>query len=124
MSKSILVMDTPRVCLDCRFCRKLRADACCEISDDPEDPECLRLIGDDYSKRKPDWCPLEEYREKKNDIEELLPCPFCGEKAKLHSTKGFNGKIVFAFVGCNHCESSTKRYSTEAGAIGAWNKRT
>lgn len=30
--------------------------------------------------------------EKMNNTEKLLPCPFCGEKAKLHSTKGLERK--------------------------------
>lgn len=37
--------------------------------------------------------------------------------------KGFRREIVSVFVGCNNCESSTRSYSTEAGAIEAWNNR-
>lgn len=58
-----------------------------------------------------------------SNTEKLLPCPFCGGEAELHIKKGFNGEIVFVFVGCNNCQSSTRTYSTETGAVEAWNKR-
>lgn len=60
---------------------------------------------------------------KDREMEGLKKCPFCGGEAKLHTTKGFHGEIVSAFVGCNNCESSTRNYSTEAGTIEAWNNR-
>ena len=56
-------------------------------------------------------------------MEELKKCPFCGLEAKLHVIKGFREEIVSAFVECNNCGTSTKCYSTEAGAIEAWNNR-
>lgn len=61
--------------------------------------------------------------DKMNDTEKLLPCPFCGGEAELNIKKGFNREIVFVFVGCSNCQSSTRTYSTEAGAVEAWNKR-
>lgn len=53
----------------------------------------------------------------------LLPCPFCGSKAELCTVKRFDGEITLAFIRCNSCGSLTRSYSTEMGAIEAWNKR-
>lgn len=64
MSKSVLVIDTPKNCYDCPFgteyCGSSNYDGNCELA------ECLgnimTLITEeqyDYeSKEKPDWCPL------------------------------------------------------------------
>lgn len=62
MSKSILILDTPKTCLDCRFCRELHEgiEACCELSDEPEDKTLCRMIDADYCQEKPDWCPLKD----------------------------------------------------------------
>lgn len=69
MSKSILVIDTPETCLDCRFCRELHEgiEACCEICDEPNDKELCRMIKVDYCQEKPDWCPLRDLPEKKEE---------------------------------------------------------
>lgn len=60
MSKSILVTDTPKSCLDCQFCREIQEgiEACCELSDEPNDKELCRMIDVGYCQEKPDWCPL------------------------------------------------------------------
>lgn len=67
MNKSILVIDTPETCLDCRFCRELHEgiEACCEISDEPDDKELCRMIETDYCQEKPDWCPLRDLPKRK-----------------------------------------------------------
>ncbi len=41
MSKSILVIDTPETCLDCRFCRELHEgiEACCELFEEPNEKQ-------------------------------------------------------------------------------------
>ena len=53
---------------------------------------------------------------------ELLPCPFCGGKAKLINT-GYN---VF-YVDCNNCDCSmtceTPTCETKKEAIDLWNTR-
>lgn len=59
MAKGIIVVDIPERCLDCDFCREINEgiEACCEISIDPDDEECLRMI-EDYCQSKPNWCPI------------------------------------------------------------------
>lgn len=68
MSKSILVIDTPETCLDCRFCRELHEgiEVCCELSDEPNDKELCRMIEADYCQENPDWCPMKDAPEYKN----------------------------------------------------------
>lgn len=70
MSKSVLVIDTPKNCYECPFgteyCGNLEYEGCCELAG------CLdgdmRLITEelyDYeSESKPDWCPLKPLPEK------------------------------------------------------------
>jgi hypothetical protein len=59
--------------------------------------------------------------------ETLKPCPFCGHAAVMprpHNTRAFvecTGK--FAFEDGPDCGARTGYYSTEAGAIAAWNRR-
>lgn len=67
MSKSILVIDTPETCLDCKFCREIQEgiEACCELSDEPNDKEICRMIDVGYCQEKPDWCPLKDMPEKR-----------------------------------------------------------
>lgn len=59
MAKGIIVVDIPEHCLDCDFCREINEgiEACCEISIDPDDEECWRMI-EDYCQSKPNWCPI------------------------------------------------------------------
>ena len=66
MSKSILVIDTPETCLDCRFCRELHEgiEACCELSDEPDDKGLCKMIDIDYCQEKPYWCPLRDFPKK------------------------------------------------------------
>lgn len=70
MSKSVLVIDTPESCLDCRFCYELDEgiEACCSISDDDKDASLMKKIDCEYGyhQSKPDWCPLMDLPEKDN----------------------------------------------------------
>ena len=70
MSKSVLVIDTPEKCLDCKFCYELDegVEACCSISDDGKDASLMKKIDCEYGycQGKPDWCPLKTLPEKKN----------------------------------------------------------
>ena len=70
MSKAVLVMDMPKDCCDCKFCRELDegVKACCEIMDNPSNSELCRIIDVHYCMEKPDWCPLRELPEKKDSM--------------------------------------------------------
>lgn len=58
MSNGIIVVDIPERCVDCDFCRVIyEAEACCEMTIDPNDHDCLRMI-EEYNRSKPDWCPI------------------------------------------------------------------
>lgn len=71
MRKSVLVMNTPENCLDCRFCYELDegVEACCSISDDDEDTSLMKKIDCEYGycQGKPDWCPLKPLPEEKEE---------------------------------------------------------
>jgi len=91
MRKSVLIMDTPDSCCDCRFCRELDEgiEACCELMEDEDDSTCCRMIETEfgYCQEKPIWCPLKELPERRKYSEEF----FNG------NVKGWNdclGKIV------------------------------
>ena len=93
MAKAVLVMDMPETCCDCRFCRELHegVEACCELEDEPNDNTLCRMI-DDYCYHKPDWCPLRELPEKKEEFE-LLECEGSMEEVwefPSLKNKGFN----------------------------------
>ena len=74
MSKSVLVVDTPKNCYDCPFgaeyCGNLGYEGCCELAG------CLnsdmRLITEELydceSKSRPDWCPLNPLPEKMTGV--------------------------------------------------------
>ena len=69
MSKSVLLIDTPENCLDCRFCYELDegVEAYCSISDNDKDASLMKKIDCEYRycQGKPDWCPLRELTSKK-----------------------------------------------------------
>ena len=71
MSKSVLVMDTPKICLDCMFCFELDEgiNACCSVMSDENDKSLCRDIqcDDGYCQGKPDWCPLKEVPEEESN---------------------------------------------------------
>lgn len=81
MSKSVLVIDTPESCLDCRFCYELDegVEAYCSISDDDKDASLMKKIDCEYGycQGKPDWCPLKPLPEKKEYVD-----PTSSAKAK------------------------------------------
>lgn len=53
---------------------------------------------------------------------ELLPCPFCGGKAKLWTTENsFDSNGWYSEVTCQHCNARTT--GNEDEAIEAWNRR-
>lgn len=56
-----------------------------------------------------------------SDETTLLPCPFCGGEAELHSTIPTYDSFYCCI--CLDCGVAT-RFSTEAEAIAAWNTRT
>lgn len=89
MSKSVLVIDTPENCLDCRFCYESDegVEACCSISDDDKDTSLTKKIDCEYGycQGKPDWCPLKPLPEKKEYVD-----PTSSAKAK---------KILLQLVG-------------------------
>ena len=66
--KSILVVDTPEVCLECDFCREINEgiEACCTVRVDLKDGELYRMIDVDYCQDKPKWCPLCNMPKKEN----------------------------------------------------------
>ena len=73
MSKSILVIDTPKTCVDCIFCQEYRTKNreyayCYATNGDSEND--MKLIDCIYGYRqsKPDWCPLKPLPEKKEYI--------------------------------------------------------
>jgi Lar family restriction alleviation protein len=52
--------------------------------------------------------------------EKLLPCPFCGGKAKL---KTYYENIDHSIY-CEDCSMGCDEYKSNKEAIAAWNKRT
>lgn len=83
MSKSVLVIDTPKNCYDCPFgteyCGDSEYEGRCELA------ECLdsdmRLIAEEHydyeSKSIPDWCPLKPLPER-NTTENDMTDYQCG----------------------------------------------
>lgn len=66
MSKSILVIDTPKDCKSCPFCRGLNV---CKIMKYIKRERILSSYTLDYQifeGGKPDWCPLKDVPEKTN----------------------------------------------------------
>ncbi len=64
MSKSVLVLDTPKNCYDCPFgtayCGELEYVGYCELAD-CLDYDVILMTEEHYdreSKSRPDWCPL------------------------------------------------------------------
>lgn len=58
-------------------------------------------------------------------MENLKPCPFCGEKAQVISDE----RSRLAWVKCQNCDACSKEvyigfaYSANEKAIAAWNRR-
>lgn len=70
MSKAVLVIDIPEICIDCQFCCEFhkQTKACCSITDDDKDKSLMKEIDYEYGycQGKPDWCPLMDLPEKDN----------------------------------------------------------
>ena len=66
MSKGFILVDIPETCLDCRFCFEIHEgiEACCDISDSPNDPNLMREIDVSYPNEKPNWCPIRQLPKK------------------------------------------------------------
>lgn len=62
MSKSILVIDTPECCCQCRF-SGADGDYCCLKENMVSDSNAISE--EEYLNKKPDWCPLQELPEKR-----------------------------------------------------------
>ena len=58
MSKAILVMDMPKNCFDCRFQEMGFCEAVHSVGE---------MIPDDDLESKPDWCPLREMPEEREE---------------------------------------------------------
>ena len=72
MSKSVLVLDTPKNCYDCPFgtayCGELEYVGYCELAG-CLDYDVILMTEEHYdceSKSRPDWCPLMDLPEKDN----------------------------------------------------------
>lgn len=63
MSKSILVIDTPEACCQCKFSGS-DGDYCCLKEDMVSDSNMISE--EEYLNKKPDWCPLRDFPEKKS----------------------------------------------------------
>ena len=64
MSKSVLVMDTPKMCMGCPFAWPVDDYSfVCIIAYD-EDGDCKAISDDSYGKKVEDWCPLKPLPEK------------------------------------------------------------
>lgn len=75
MSKSVLLIDTPKNCYECLFGHEWFGDtahkACCELYCSLRVEEEALISAKYYkqkSKAKPDWCPLKPLPEKKEYI--------------------------------------------------------
>lgn len=83
MSKSVLVIDTPKNCYDCQFgtayCSGIEYVAYCELAD-CLDYDAFLMTEEHYdseSKSRPDWCPLKTMPEK-STIENDMTDYQCG----------------------------------------------
>lgn len=97
MSKSVLIMDTPETCSDCRFCRELHEgiEACCEIVDDLVDDSLCRMIECEYGycQSKPEWCPLKELPERRKYVEKFFNGDVKGWNDCLKTIIGENNNV-------------------------------
>jgi len=62
--KGYIEADIVDSCLDCKFCRELHEglEACCEMTDEPEDDNLYRMIDVHYCMGKPEWCPIKSFK--------------------------------------------------------------
>lgn len=82
--KGFILVDFPRYCVDCKFCREINegTEACCEMTVDPDEYDCYRMI-DDYFQSKPQWCPIKEIPVRLEEIK-------CPHSMSDYQRKGFS----------------------------------
>lgn len=87
--KGFIPVDFPTYCVDCKFCREINegTEACCEMTIDPDDYDCYRMI-EDYCQSKPGWCPIKQIPLRKT----LYDSPE-NRKAKADYCQGWNDCI-------------------------------
>ncbi len=94
MSKSILVIDTPENCNEC----ELHALTECDYS---KEFYCVingKMIEEfACSKSKPDWCPLRDFPEERNENNTYTDCEY-------YRAQGFNACIDEILKGANNNE--------------------
>ena len=61
MSKSVLVMNTPFSCGECRFCDTRLERPCCNLTGNGGTGRTV--ITEDIQKKRSEWCPLKEVPE-------------------------------------------------------------
>lgn len=63
MGKGYILVNVPDKCIDCRFCDEVLEGivAYCELEDDPKVDELIREIDVNYTRKKPDWCPIQGF---------------------------------------------------------------
>lgn len=71
MSKAVLVMDMPKCCDDCQFFAYIHFCVCLA-----DKGRFIRYIEKD---KKPEWCPLRELPEYKEEIDEPMPAYYRAE---------------------------------------------
>lgn len=75
LSKSALIIDTPKACMDCMFYFDLgEFDKYCSVKDDEKDSDTCREITptDKFRQERPDWCPLKELPERRRYGQEFF----------------------------------------------------
>lgn len=55
-------------------------------------------------------------------MNELLPCPFCGGEAETLTAESMHGGNLYGVM-CANCAGRSDVYDIEAEAIAAWNSR-
>lgn len=97
MSKSVLIVDTPKTCLDCVFCFELDKgiNACCSIMSDENDNGLCKDIQCDggYCQSKPEWCPLKELPERRKYVEKFFNGEVKGWNDCLKTIIGENNNV-------------------------------
>lgn len=87
--EGFILVDFPRYCVDCKFCREINegTEACCEMTRDPDEYDCYRMI-DDYCQSRPQWCPIKQIPYKKTLFDSSG-----NQKAKVDYCQGWNDCI-------------------------------
>lgn len=105
MSKSILVIDTPECCFQCKFSGADR-DYCCLKENMASDSNMISE--GEYLNRKPDWCPLRDLPDKKPELKyHGNGCFGVNEAMKNSFNLGFNTCIDEILKGANGNDKRT-----------------